>query len=114
VTQLSAMVFAQMQGEGRVEDIEPAAHRRHLFQRAGEDLHAATVADENHDFVALRSTVSSSCGSASFPPAGEIIPDQAEGLLAGNIVLFQQAEELMHIGHCAPGFVQRRAVGIPA
>jgi hypothetical protein len=46
-------LFAQMQGKGGVEDIQPAAHRGHLFQRAGEDLHAAAVADENHDLVAL-------------------------------------------------------------
>ncbi len=46
-------VFAQVQGEGGIEDVEPAAHRGQLFQGAGEDLHAAAVANENHDLIAL-------------------------------------------------------------
>ena len=83
-------VFAQVQGEGGIEDVEPAAHRGQLFQGAGEDLHAAAVANENHDLIALFANGFQQVRQGIVVnAAGQIIADQAESLLAGEVIFSQ-------------------------
>ncbi len=56
--------FQQMEGESRVEDVQPALHRHQFFHHAGEDLHAAAVADEIMISFPSWRAVSSSWASA--------------------------------------------------
>ncbi len=83
-----------------------------FFQRTGEDLHAAAVADEDHDFIAVPAhRFQQSRQRIIVDAAGQIVAHRAEGLLTGKVVFTQQAEELVHIGHRAPLLFQRRGVG---
>ena len=106
--------FQQMEGESRVEDVQPALHRHQFFHHAGEDLHAAAVADENHNFRSRPGVpFSSSWASAVFvDPAGQIVAHQAKRLLAAEVMALEQAEELMHVGHGTPLCVHERGVRV--
>lgn len=107
--------FQQMQGKGRVEDVQPALHRHQFFHHAGEDLHAAAVADENHDFVPVLARRFQQLGQRGVvDPAGQIVAHQAKRLLAAEVVTLEQAEELMHVGHGTPLCVHARGVGFSA
>ena len=115
--------FKQMQGKGWVKDVQPAFHWHQLFHRAGEDLHAAAVADEDHDFVTVPTRrLQELCQRGVFYPAGQIVTHQAKRLLAAEVMALEQAEELMNVGHGAPlvihesgicVFCMSRSIGYP-
>ena len=64
VIQLSAMASSIRCSVKRRLNVDPAFLRHQTFDLAGEDLHAAAVADEDHDLVLLLLRASSSCDSA--------------------------------------------------
>ena len=105
-----------MQREAAVEHVDPAFLRHQTFDLAGEDLHAAAVADEDHDLVLLLLRRFQQLRQrAVVHLIGQIVADGAERLLARQFVAAQQLEELVNVGHRAPftvdfGMILRRFI----
>ncbi len=109
-------VFDQVQREAAVEHVDPAFLRHQTFDLAGEDLHAAAVADEDHDLVLLLLRCFQQLRQrAVVHLIGQIVADGAERLLARQFVAAEQLEELVNVGHRTPftvdfGMILRRFI----
>ncbi|MNW15709.1 hypothetical protein D3C71_2143020 [compost metagenome] len=76
-----------MQGETTVKHVNPAFLRHQTLDLTGEDLHAATVADKNHDFVLQAQRCVEQLGQgAVIHPVGQIVADGLEGLLTRQLI----------------------------
>ncbi len=97
------MVFAQVQVEAGVEDVEPGAHHRDLGDRAAVDLDHAGVAGEDHDRHAfLRRAADQLVRAAGGQRLREARLGQAQRLRARDAALAQQAEELVRVAQAGP------------
>ena len=83
-------LLQQVQGKGWVEDVQPAFHGRQFFHHTGENLHAAAVADEDHDFVSVLSRrLQQLCQRAVIHLTGQIVTHQTKRLLAAQVMALQ-------------------------
>ena len=101
-----------MQGESRVEDVQPALHR-HQFSttpvkictqpRLPTKIMISFPSARRFQQLGQRGVVD---------PASQIVAHQAKRLLAAEVVTLEQAEELMHVGHGTPLCVHERGVRV--
>ena len=106
-------VLAQVEVEARVEHVEPRAHHLDPVHRAGVDLQAAAVADEDHDRQARgRGAGRAPAGGAGPAGAGEARAGEPHRLGAGDAEAAEQQEELVGVPLRLPGGDQAGGVDL--
>ena len=106
-------VLAQVEVEGRVEDVEPRAHDLDAVDEARVDLHAARVADEDHHRQrAALHRLEDRAGGGGGDGAGELRAGEAHGLEAADAEAAEEAEELVGVLERRPGGDEAVAVDL--